>query len=294
MKKKSMFPLITTFLITLFAVSCGPEAVISLDMVSDPVMTPDEGIYFTAQDVFITSETPGAIFVYTTDGSEPTRANGTVYSTSIPLDTDTDLKVFAYKSGYEDSNVIEKTYSFYDGIVTDPVLSPDGGQYSSNQTVSMNTVTDGATIIFTTDGTEPDDSNGTIYTSPISVTSNTTVKAFAYKADYLDSGTTTENYILKCATPVINVVDQTYTADVTITCATPGVTIRYTTNGSTPSQYSGTQYTGEFTVGKGIMIKAISYKSGWTTSNVASDSAGATRGLSDGGALISQFEVEEF
>lgn len=64
---------------------------------------------------------------------------------------------------------------------------------------------------------------------------------------------------------------------VTITCATSGATIRYTTNGSTPTSSSGNVYSTAFTPASGTTtIKAIAYKSGMTDSQVASKSYSGT------------------
>ena len=50
--------------------------------------------------------------------------------------------------------------------------------------VTITTETAGATIYYTTDGTEPSSSNGTTYSAPFSIGENTTVKAIAIKSTY--------------------------------------------------------------------------------------------------------------
>lgn len=56
---------------------------------------------------------------------------------------------------------------------------------------------------------------------------------------------------------------------VTLSSATSGASIRYTTDGSTPSSTSGTSYSGAFTVSKTTTVKAIAFKSGLTNSSVS-------------------------
>lgn len=75
-----------------------------------------------------------------------------------------------------------------------------------------------------------------------------------------------------CATPTFSVAAGTYTAakSVTISCATAGATIRYTTNGTTPTATSGTVYSSAITVSSTQTIKAIAYKACYTNSAVAS------------------------
>lgn len=56
--------------------------------------------------------------------------------------------------------------------------------------------------------------------------------------------------------------------NVTINCATPGVTIRYTLDGSAPSETTGTIYTGPVLINKTSVLRAIAYKAGALSSNV--------------------------
>ena len=82
----------------------------------------------------------------------------------------------------------------------------------------------------------------------------------------------TQIYTLKPLRPVISPESATYsygsTIPVSITCATPGVTIRYTTDDSEPSE-SSTEYTVPFDVTASTNVKAKAFKSGWSPSNTA-------------------------
>lgn len=64
--------------------------------------------------------------------------------------------------------------------------------------------------------------------------------------------------------------DLTTTQSVTIECATSGATIRYTTDGSAPSQTVGTVYSGAISVDKTTTVKAIAYKVGMADSDIGS------------------------
>ena len=71
--------------------------------------------------------------------------------------------------------------------VAAPVFKPDGAtSFRGTQTVEISCATPGASIYYTTDGTTPT-STGTIYSGAISLTSTTTIKAIAVKADMNDS-----------------------------------------------------------------------------------------------------------
>ncbi|MEE0689914.1 MAG: chitobiase/beta-hexosaminidase C-terminal domain-containing protein, partial [Bacteroidaceae bacterium] len=77
----------------------------------------------------------------------------------------------------------------------------------------------------------------------------------------------------RCATPVIT-IDKS-TGNTTITCSTEDATIYYTTDGSDPTE-SSSKYNGSFTVGNGVIVKAIAVKDGWLNSNIGSASSGGS------------------
>jgi hypothetical protein len=70
--------------------------------------------------------------------------------------------------------------------VATPTFSPAGGTFYQPVNVSIATATQGATIYYTTNGTNPTTSS-TLYSNPFTVSVNTTVKAFAVKDDMDDS-----------------------------------------------------------------------------------------------------------
>lgn len=70
--------------------------------------------------------------------------------------------------------------------VATPTFSPEAGTYTSTQSVTLACETDGATIYYTTDDSTPT-SSSTVYTSAISVSETTTIKAIAKKDDNYSS-----------------------------------------------------------------------------------------------------------
>ena len=118
-------------------------------------------------------------------------------------------------------------------------------------------------IYYTTNGAVPNPANSTRYTGPFTVSGSCTVKAVTVvnwnsvrsklasaKVDYLPA-----------AAPVITVQDGT----MTMTSATAGATIRYTTDGSAPTQ-SSTVYSGPVSIAKGTTVKAYAIASGYNAS----------------------------
>jgi sulfatase modifying factor 1 len=79
--------------------------------------------------------------------------------------------------------------------VATPVITPDSGTYTAVQTVSITCATTDATILYTTDGTDPV-STSTTYTTPFTVDSNKTIKAMAIKDGSNDSEIATKTYVI--------------------------------------------------------------------------------------------------
>lgn len=75
------------------------------------------------------------------------------------------------------------------------------GTYTSAQNVEIKCDTAGADIYYTTDGSEPSKNSGTKYTSAISVSDTTTIKAIAVKDGMTDSSVASARYTIS-ETPV--------------------------------------------------------------------------------------------
>ena len=115
---------------------------------------------------------------------------------------------------------------------------------------------------------------GTIYTGPITVSASETIQAIAYESGMTDSAVGSAAYTINgiVATPTFSPAAGTFSSaqSVTIATSTSGATIRYTLDGSTPSETAGTVYGGAVAVMPTTTIKAIAYKGGWTDRAIAS------------------------
>ncbi|MDR3559044.1 MAG: chitobiase/beta-hexosaminidase C-terminal domain-containing protein, partial [Candidatus Pacebacteria bacterium] len=80
-------------------------------------------------------------------------------------------------------------------MVATPVADPAGDTYSSTQSVNLSSATNGATIHYTVDGTDPSASSP-VYSSAIGVSYSLTIKAIAMKSGMADSAVMSEDYII--------------------------------------------------------------------------------------------------
>lgn len=107
--------------------------------------------------------------------------------------------------------------------VAAPTFTPAAGTYTAAQSVTLATTTEGATIHYTIDGTEPT-AESPIYQDPIEIAENTTINAIAVLGEDV-SGVSTANYVINLPLTVANIaafkalsVDEiaTITGDVTV------------------------------------------------------------------------------
>ena len=172
----------------------------------------------------------------------------------------------------------KETYQIMDGwkLMTDITESDDLLPSSvkcdkptfavSGNTMTMTTKPADASIYYTLDGRQPT-VNSTLYTGPITLTSNCTVKAFAVKTGIQDSDVAT--YTVDW----FKVEQPTFKLDgskLTIETATEGASIYYTLGAElTPSATRGTLYTAPIELTDNRVVKAIAVKEGFADSDIA-------------------------
>ena len=164
--------------------------------VETPVFSPSAGTYSTDQSVEISCETTDAVIFYTTDGAVPT-TQSTPYTESIQVDghgTVVTIMAIAALDGLADSEVAEATYTIDYGPVSTPRFSPGQGTYFSLQSIVISCSTPEATIRYTSDGSTPGTTEGTVYAGPITLDADATLKAIAYKTGRESSEVATAVY----------------------------------------------------------------------------------------------------
>jgi hypothetical protein len=157
-------------------------------------------------------------------------------------------------------------------LAATPGFSPAAGTYTTTQSVSLSDSTPGATIYYTTNGSTPTTSSSK-YSAALSISATTTINAIAVASGYTNSAMASATYTITptAATPGFSPAAGTYTSyqEVSLSDSTPGATIYYTTNGSTPTT-SSSQYGSPLLVFSTTTISAIAVASGYNNSAVGS------------------------
>lgn len=216
--------------------------------------------------------------------SKGTKLGSIVYGTSTELEITGDYSYVGLRSA-SDAMFLTRIAIVWEPVssgeaVATPTFSIPEGTYASTQNVEISCTTRGATIYYTTDGSDPTDAS-TQYSTPISVSTTTTIKAIA-KKDNVFSQIATAIYTISggetVATPTFSIPEGTYTSaqNVEISCTTSGATIYYTTDESDPTDAS-TLYSTPISVSTTTTIKAIAKKN-----NVFSQIATAVYTISGG------------
>ena len=151
-----------------------------------------------------------------------------------------------------------------------PVISPNGGTFTATQSVTLSTTTASASIYYTLDGSTPTTSS-TLYSGPISISTDTTLNAIATAAGYSPSSVSNATFTFSNQTAAVSFSPAagTYVSAQTVTLSDTDASakIYYTTDGSTPSATSNL-YSAQIQVGTTETIKAIAIDPALQDSNV--------------------------
>ena len=202
--------------------------------------------------------------LYESDTNSKRDAAGAANKFSIPIVTNG--KVYIAANGEVD------VYGLFNGEpnAAAPVISPDGGSFESSQNVQLSSTTASASIYYTLDGSTPTPSS-TLYTAPITISADTTIRALASAPGYVQSGVSTATFSFLSQTPAVVALPaggSYLTAQtVTLSVSDPSARIYYTTDGSTPSANSSL-YTGPIQIGLSETLKAIAIDPALQNSNI--------------------------
>jgi alpha-tubulin suppressor-like RCC1 family protein len=228
------------------------------------------GTYSTPQTPAMSTSTSGATIRHTTDGSEPTETSAAT-PPAPSVDASLTLKAKAFKAGWTASDTVMRTYTMKVGT---PTLTPPGGSYSAVQNVVVSTVTPGATLHYTTDGDDPTEADPIVASGATVLVDRTlSLKVAGWKAGWVTSDTTEANYFLSLgtvATPSFTPAAGSYSSsqEVALSTATSGAVVRYTLDGSSPTEQSPI-FGAPFTISGTTTVKAQAFKADMLPSAVA-------------------------
>ena len=159
----------------------------ALGRCADPIVSPRDGTVFkhSGQVVRIDQNGEEGVLRYTIDGTEPT-AESPVYEGPFAVDDSTVVKAKVFSDRYFDSSVVTVNLTREWESVATPVITAAEEFTGSETKVTLACATTGATIRYTTDGSEPT-SGAPLYAGPFWVGEGCTVKAVAMCDDYLTS-----------------------------------------------------------------------------------------------------------
>ena len=168
------------------------------------------------------------------------------------------------------------------------MIGPDGGTFATSQNVTLSTTTASAAIYYTLDGSMPTPAS-TLYTEPITISVDTTVRAIASAPGYVQSAVSSATFTFTDQAPPVSFLPAagTYTSaqQVTLSDTDTAAKIYYTTNGTPPTAASNL-YTGPFQVAASTTINAIAIDPSLQNSNVSTaalcDSGGGDRSINFG------------
>jgi hypothetical protein len=258
----------------------GTAAYTILAPAATPTFSPAAGAVLSGTTVAISTTTAGATIYYTTDGTTP-GTSSTQYTAPIAITAATTIKAIATASGFASSAVGSATYTILPPAAT-PTFSPLAGAVLAGTAVTISTTTANATILYTTDGTQPAATAGgstNLYSGPVTINTATTINAIAVAANFANSAVGSAAYTITVLSPaatptfspVAGVVDSGTT--VAISSTTAGATIYYTTDGTAPATSAGgstSMYSSPIPITAATTINAIAVAAGFADSAVAS------------------------
>jgi hypothetical protein len=140
-----------------------------------------------------------------------------------------------------------------------PVISPNGGPFGGILNVTLTSATPSAAIYYTLDGTVPTPAS-TLYTGPIAIHSDLTIRAIAGGDGFIQSAVSSASFTSLGQTPPVSFAPGagTYTAaqQVVLSDTDASAAIHYTTDGSTPTA-SSPLYKGPIAVSASVTLNAV-------------------------------------
>ncbi len=240
--------------------------------VPTPTFTPSPGVFGDSMKVFIKTALDSATIYYTLDGSTPDTTS-MLFTDSIRIDSTTRVKAFAVKPGRTPSLIASATYTILPPAAQDPVFSLAAGTYDKSQQVTITSGTAGAVIHYAYNNDALNDASP-VYSSALTISKTTTLKAYAEKDSLRTSNVTVAVYTIGVDTsqvtaPQFSIPGGKYNnaQQVVLITNTKGAQIHFTTDGSDPNVNSPVFFTA-IQVSDSTTIKAYAELQGMKSSGI--------------------------
>lgn len=229
----------------------------------------EKGNYLDTVVVSFENSGADAVIYYQVGAQVDLTKSPSVYKGPFTLDTTATVYAIRQVAGKDPSKSIYQTFNIES---RDPVISPAGGEFGNVQPVTMSHPRR-ATIYYTDDDKDPTTSSK-VYSSPLNLTTSTTIKAIAvrtgtknsdivkHKFDYVPSGAWDK--------PTFSKSEGDYWQPQDLKIDYPSqANCRYTDNGNDPNTSSNPCPIGAIKISRNTTIKAYVYGQGKTDSKIA-------------------------
>ncbi|MDF1563453.1 MAG: chitobiase/beta-hexosaminidase C-terminal domain-containing protein [Deltaproteobacteria bacterium] len=245
-------------------------------------MAPAGGLFGTEVWVSVTCDDGGgtgcAAIHYTTDGTPPTTGSP-LYVGPVSISTDTTLRALGVDRVGNQSVPMTQQFTI-DRTPPVTVVAPAGGAYAAAQNVALS-CSDASgclAIYFTLDGSLPT-TGSTLYTSPLNISADTTLRFFGVDLAGNAEGVVSHSYRIDATAPTLTVAPAggLFANDlwVTLGCADGGGTgcaaIHYTTDGNIPTATSPV-VTGPVALTADTRLRAVAFDGVLNQSNFIDES----------------------
>ncbi|MEO6097070.1 MAG: chitobiase/beta-hexosaminidase C-terminal domain-containing protein [Fibrobacteria bacterium] len=244
-----------------------------MQTVAAPQANPTGRIFIASLDVGLTVATPGAVIRYTVDGSEPTETS-LIFTAALTFTATKTLKAKAFLANWVPSATLVEIYTLA-STLPKPVATPAGRGFVEPITVGLTVPGNpDAVIRYTVDESEPNETSP-IFTSPLAFAVTTTLKAKAFKTDWVPSEVMVEVYIdaSTLPVPVADPAGTGFTGGQIVRLSVPGhgdAQIRYTTDGLDPTAASPL-YSAALAFTANTVLKAKAFKPDWKPSPIMTE-----------------------
>jgi hypothetical protein len=158
--------------------------IISATPPSAPSISPDGGIFTTAQSVTLSNIPNDDTAFYTTDGSDPTSSStAVIYTWTFTVSKSEIIKAAVHDPvvGWSGISLAVFTIGSSTAHPPAPTISPDGGAFTTAQSVTIGNIPNNGNAYYTTDGSDPASSSAAIiYSGPFTVSQSETIRAVVH------------------------------------------------------------------------------------------------------------------